>query len=296
MLFSIIMVSVALRWIPSPVFMVMGGVRLTESESIILSMRFLLIAGCIVTAPIFLVAYTTLCIARPMQAAYRPGARRDRISFGVWSAMAASWLVWLLVLPATQAEQRLRYQAERAIHGGDVAQLCQLARSHAMSDFPPHWDPPPRIGYGEREPELIQLMLGIFKHAPPPWLQQILVEKMSAHVEQLSAWYTPNSLASLSEPQLAALLELISLTDDIQWTILSEAIDRELETTSISASSPRIASAAQAASRLIPGVSQPRQGRQRANVTKSLPSSGSHFPKTQQKQRPPQKRNVLRWP
>ncbi len=234
MVFSVAMALLALQLIPSPLFMIMGGVRLTESESIILGTRLWITAACVLTGPVWLLVYLVQWGKFPWQPAFCEARQPVPVSGGLVSLLVASWLVWLPILPTTQAEQALRFQAEQAIRGGRFEQLCQLAAAHPAGDFPPHWDPPPRIGYGEQQPNLIDAMQGILQHQAPPWLRAVYEEKLDAYLDQLAAWYSQNSLPSLTDGQLQNLLELVDQTRPEIWQRLPQAIEHELESEDIS--------------------------------------------------------------
>jgi hypothetical protein len=49
----------------------------------------------------------------------------------------------------TQKEQQLRYEAEHLLRAGDVAAAFRAMSSRQRSEYPPIWDPPPRMGYLE---------------------------------------------------------------------------------------------------------------------------------------------------
>ena len=67
--------------------------------------------------------------------------------------------MWLVFLPFTQREQRLRSDAERMLRGGDIRAALAAMSRHERHDYPPAWDPPPRIGWPEPEqPPVMDVM------------------------------------------------------------------------------------------------------------------------------------------
>ena len=49
---------------------------------------------------------------------------------------------------------------------------------HEPADFPPHWDPPPRIGYTSSAPPLLDIIEQIVAHPPADWVRQVYVNKL----------------------------------------------------------------------------------------------------------------------
>lgn len=213
LLFSTSVAWVALRLVPSPVFMIMGGVRLSESEQIISATRLLLEAGCLLTTPVWLLCYLVLLASRERWrwslaeiSTVPQGAAR-----GVWFLVLASLLVWLPVLPVTQAEQRLRWRFETLLRGEKVAEACELARSCQRTDLPPHWDAPPRVGYGEEHPALLPTLIALHVHEAPGWLWEIYQDKMGATLGAYGpmSFRNQNQMNQLSDEQVVALVAML---------------------------------------------------------------------------------------
>ena len=213
LLFSTVIAWIALRLVPSPVFMIMGGVRLTESEEIILSTRLLIEASCVLTAPVWLLCYLVLLWSREgwrwtLAEQQQTPAVASR---GLWGWVAMSLLVWLPVLPFTQAEQGWRWKLETLLRAGQYADVCQLARQCQRDDLPPHWDAPPRIGYGEERPELLPTLVGLYTHDPPSWLWQIYEDKLVAQLGYYGPMSSQNGhqFSRLRDDEVVALVALL---------------------------------------------------------------------------------------
>ena len=71
LLFSDVLAMIALYYAPGPIFMIMGGVRLTESEQIILSVRMFLTLLCYGTILIWAIGYVCVCCRRRTTSFYR---------------------------------------------------------------------------------------------------------------------------------------------------------------------------------------------------------------------------------
>ena len=180
MVFCIAMGYTALSLIPSPVFMIMGGIRLTESEEIILSLRMLLTAEGVLTAPIWLIGYFTCCsVKSPWKWQLREFTEQNQsASRTAWILAFCSLAIWVPFLAWTQNEQRLRWRAEKLLFAGSIVELSKFTHEHLEHELPPHWDPPPRIGYGETRPELIPTTLAIRASRPASWFWKLYLDKI----------------------------------------------------------------------------------------------------------------------
>ena len=85
-------------------------------------------------------------------------------------------LGWGFILPFVQPEQWLRRQAERELAAGRIAAGLDLMSRHARTDFPPHWEPPPHIGYGDDNPALLDVLDRLETHPAVDWVREIYWE------------------------------------------------------------------------------------------------------------------------
>jgi hypothetical protein len=158
----------AIQLTPRPMFSIMGGIRLTESEHLILGLTCNLMCLGILSSPVWLIgALTVWANSKPVWQV-PPGAREEGTvpDRGLWALAATSVAVWPFVLPWTQAEQGLRYRVEQDLRGGRIPEALALMTAHTPSAFPPHWDPPPRVGYGESVPPLVTVLEALVEHPP----------------------------------------------------------------------------------------------------------------------------------
>eukprot|EP00913_Durusdinium_trenchii_P023355 g21933.t1 len=161
---------------PLPIISIMGGIRLTESEQAIrAASNFILVWG-ILTSPVWLLA-TLISASRHPQFTAFDVRSNAAIAIPVWGIAIGSMLIWLPILTVTQPEQQLRRKVEVDLHAGRIYRAIELMSKHKQADFPPHWDPPPRPGYGEEKPELSAIGKVIRALEPPDWVRNIFKEK-----------------------------------------------------------------------------------------------------------------------
>jgi hypothetical protein len=142
-------VAGALLPLPVPLFTYMGGVRITPEVAFIRSVKgnLLFLGGC--SSPLWIIGYLAsvggtrgnLLVAIPSSSA--PGRKIS----GLWIFAVASLAIWLPILPFTQREQQLKTQVESAMEEGRFADGLAVMSAHRQEEFPPHWEPPPRLNF-----------------------------------------------------------------------------------------------------------------------------------------------------
>lgn len=106
-----------------------------------------------------------------------PSSRRG-VSLPLAAFIACALLVWVPILPTTQPEQQRRREVEVAVRAGDYDRVASLLRENGREAFPPHWDPPPRPGYGESRPEPELMLSALLALDAPVWFVALVVDKV----------------------------------------------------------------------------------------------------------------------
>jgi hypothetical protein len=89
--------------------------------------------------------------------------------------------IWIVILPVTQPEQRLRREVEIAFRKGRVEDALAIMSAHAQADFPPHWEPPPRFLKGEKMNSVLEVWEVVQHTEQSPWVRQVYAEKVAAY-------------------------------------------------------------------------------------------------------------------
>jgi hypothetical protein len=210
-------VALAVFWLtPVPLLSVMGGIRLSESESVMQGTVFLVRLLATLSWPIWLVgALAAGAIRRGSITGWSDvdlsESGSDPVSSGLWGLSALSVIVWAGILPFTQVEQINRWRAERDLRDGRIEDALAFMSQLDRSDFPPHWDPPPRIGYGEEPPSLVDILLHL-QHAPAPaWVHDIYREKLALQSRADLSYFYGHAirLDEMDDNQLARYVKLL---------------------------------------------------------------------------------------
>lgn len=184
LLFADSLAVVILFLTPLPVFSLMGGIRLSESEQIIQATAFTVGFIGVVSWPVWLIG-TVVVGAKPLEPRSpheTPPTSPKSASRLLWGLGIVSVGEWVFILPFTQPEQQLRRDVEELLHAGEIEPALELMSAHERVNFPPHWDPPPRVGYGETTPELLEVLEALVATEAKPWVEERYWEKFEYRI------------------------------------------------------------------------------------------------------------------
>lgn len=203
LLFGDAVMLAAVRLVPVPIFQLMGGVRLTESESVIWATTFFLqLAGYPVLLVLLVLYLVTLPPTRIEQASH--DSPSSRLNYASWLVAFASVAVWAFVLPFTQPEQQKRCDVEQRMAAGDLQGAVDFMVQHRQRDFPPHWSPPPQIALYPQDVELTDVMQIVLDLESDSWVKQVYMDKFLRKLPDVLGRFS-----RLSSPQLPAFVRIL---------------------------------------------------------------------------------------
>jgi hypothetical protein len=178
MFFADTVALIILRSTPLPIFQLMGGIRLSPSEQTIQTVALLVGFLGVVSWPVWFIGLIVVGWPRPSEwkLEWDEGLRTPH-SARVWGLAAGSVAAWIFVLPHTQSEQQLKWRVDRDLRGGRLQEAVAILSAHERKDFPPHWDPPPRLGYGETNPRAKDVLMALIATDARPWVRAVFAEK-----------------------------------------------------------------------------------------------------------------------
>lgn len=182
LLFSDVTLVAAAVASPKPVIDVMGGLQHSDADALIAGTAFAVIAWGVLLAPVLLIAaFVGGFWVRGSWRARRP-ERGERAPRGSVALACVALMVFAPALVVTQPEQRLRRRAEVMLRSGDIEGAFAEMSRHGRSAYPPIWDPPPRMGYLETEPDLMEVARAMEEHPPASWVRRIYAQKLARSV------------------------------------------------------------------------------------------------------------------
>ncbi|MFO0808252.1 MAG: hypothetical protein U0746_06490 [Gemmataceae bacterium] len=215
----------AVYLMPKPtIFAAMGGIRLSEAEQAITGAT--LMVGCwgMASLPIWLIGGLSAILKGKPVWQVPAGECASIPDRGLWALAALSLAAWIPILPSTQAEQRLRHQAEHDLKAGQIDAALAFMSAHEAHAFPPLWDPPPRVGYADAAPHLLDVLDAMTKDTPAPWVREQYIAKLK---RALGSPFTAHRLALNDAGRLAKTLRLLpegtaivdECRDTLEWYV-----------------------------------------------------------------------------
>lgn len=211
-LFGTAVLLAVLTFTPFPIFSIMGGIRLSEGDRALASFAF---GMRLLSFPVLAVSFVGLLAvsaSKKNRWRFAPIPEKLPLPRWFWAIPAAALAIWIPILPRTQPEQQLRYAVERDLRRGDLQEALATLAAHQSDEFPPHWDPPPRIGYRERKPDALEVALLAKQLAAPQWVQEMYLDKLVAlYAEHHGGEF--EKLQPQQRKQLHDYVEAIETTD-----------------------------------------------------------------------------------
>ena len=173
-------VAIALAFVtPKPIFNIMGGVRLSEPDQVLVDAVLMVQVFGMMSWLVWLIgAIVALSvIKKPWTVTAEPAP--CRVSKPLWATATALVVLGLALLPIGQPEQRRAYTAERLLKSNQLEAAVNYMSAFPREAFPPIWDPPPRVGYGEKEPDIMEVLSMMIRYDATRWMGQLYIDKLS---------------------------------------------------------------------------------------------------------------------
>lgn len=140
-----------LQFVPIPLIDLMGGLHLTDSDRLLqeVTIGVLFAGGCSFVLWLFLAALAFAESRLRWEIPAPVGAPSFRPSVPLLGLALVSLAIWAMVLPFTQPEQQLRFRVEKLFQTCRVRDAVAEMSAHQLSEFPPHWNPPPRVYFSQ---------------------------------------------------------------------------------------------------------------------------------------------------
>ncbi len=203
MLFADIVTFAAVSLAPTPIIDVMGGIRHSARDQLVADTTFLLQIYSVLSFPVWAIgALIALCRIQPdFPTLPEPGSLPRSRSLYVFAL--ASILAFAPLLIIAQPEQIRRHTAEGMLLSGRVAEGLAYMSRFESDDFPPQWEPPPRLGYGEDRPPTRSIADAMAADLPTswpaPWVAEIYVPAIRRYLHMQLDPHGPFSLSRTVE-------------------------------------------------------------------------------------------------
>ena len=182
MLFADAVVFVVLTTVPTPVIDIMGGIRQSERDALIGGVTMMVTLLAVLSAPLWIIgALSSLATLRPRWPDLSLHQQPKR-SFGLLTLAVVSVLAFVPLLIVSQPEQINKRTAEGYLLNGRVPEALAFMSARSPDDFPPQWNPPPRLGYRESEPSLHVVRDAMSDQWPAEWIAGVYLDKIDRNL------------------------------------------------------------------------------------------------------------------
>jgi hypothetical protein len=230
MLFADTVAIVLVILTPRPILSVMGGIRVSEAELVIDNASTAVLLLGILSWPVWLLGTAAVMVIRGSPKYAFPTSKGEVLARGTvltdnrwrlnlsgsgspvsrstWIVTAAAVFALLPMMFVAQGPQVLRRSAERGLRGGQIDDELRLMSAHERSDFPPLWDPPPRIAYRDSRPQILKVMKRMNAVECAPWVREVYIDKFSNYLNYTITWSTFESHSQEVVEYVAVLEQL----------------------------------------------------------------------------------------
>jgi hypothetical protein len=222
---------------PWPIFNIMGGVRLSESDAAVLgALLNVMVFGGISWLVWLIAAGIVIGKRTPMWRLLRSPHVERRVSIATWLIAGLCPIFGIALLPVGQPQQQRRADVEERLYAGQFDQAIEYVAKLSRDDFPPVWDPPPRLGYGERSPPILPIIEAIDRHRAAAWFRDLYVRKLSQEPQRL-LWDAAPHQQHPDQEELRRAIDAIekhipakSLDSELRWEIEYFADESQIDT------------------------------------------------------------------
>lgn len=230
LLFSDVAIVIGAFASPKPLIDFMGGMQHSPEDEMLSSTNFLTMFYGIVSLPVWLVGgiWAMAVMRGRWNVAHAEWGRAPRWLLGLALFALAAWII---PMTRTQIEQRNRWEADTLLRAGKINDALTMMSSKGRGEFPPIWDPAPKLGWGETRPMIEEVAETILTRDTPTWIGKMYTVKSRRYLFSYNegGWQnletivkSPQPYASGGDAGLLARLRLHEKYDDT----LSES-DRE---------------------------------------------------------------------
>ncbi len=176
MLLADVEALIGLSFLPWPLLDMMGGLMMSDNESLKREAACLVLQAGIFSLPLWLIGFG-YALTRKDLAWQGPLEQQSSSRFnGLMMLALASVLIWAPILPATQPAMMRKREVEALFEEGKIPEALAEMSRRDRSEYPLIWEPPPL--HAELQPK-IEVVLGALGQQPiAPWVVDIYLHKV----------------------------------------------------------------------------------------------------------------------
>eukprot|EP00752_Nemacystus_decipiens_P013752 g12205.t1 len=183
MLFADAVVFVVITTVPTPVIDVMGGIRQSERDALLSGVTLMVTLLAVLTAPLWIIgSLVSMAMLRPSWPELpSPPGRSGAV--GLFAVAVLLLLAFVPPLIMSQPEQINQREVEKLFERGSVPEALAKMSALEPGDFPPQWNPPPKLGYRETVPSLDAVRDAMIEAWPADWVAELYLDKINRRLK-----------------------------------------------------------------------------------------------------------------
>lgn len=192
---------------PWPLIELMGGLRRSPSEELLVATTRGLASVCLFAIPLCGIAMLVERFLGSRWYAEKLDDPQRSHPWGMYALAALSLAVWIPILPHTQAEQQLRRRVEQSFEGEDIPAAMRALSARRREEFPPHWEPPYRWQsrfYPRGNEKFLKAAKASLHPQVPQWIKDVYAARLAEAMQAVRARFL------LSDEDLLRLLQVVS--------------------------------------------------------------------------------------
>jgi hypothetical protein len=170
----------------------MGGIRLTQTQQVLMNYQSAVAAGCFYgIIPVLIAALGAIAMSRsPNHRSKEIGSEDLSMGRSVWLWPAVSGVVLLVAATFFQPKLMRSAQVDNLLRKGAVEDAIGRMQTYGESAFPPVWDPPPKHpSHGELQPAITLIADAIETTNPEPWIVDRLMVQADEIALRQEGWF-----------------------------------------------------------------------------------------------------------
>jgi hypothetical protein len=164
---------------PMPIFDVMGGIRHSQVDNVVLGALMNMRVFGVISWPVWLIGAIAVLTMKSPWSLSDDRTHSHRVTASLWAFASLLLVAGGAILPFGQAQQQHASEAAKLLRANELATAVKYLSALDRTELPPIWDPPPRTGYGESQPPVLDVLDEIAQRDGPGWLANTYVEKLS---------------------------------------------------------------------------------------------------------------------
>ena len=203
----------------------MGGIRLTQTQQILVDFQSVVLGGIFYSAvPVLILGIVSMVICSQRGKRELPCRRLPRLHRQCWWIPACTLVAAFAGLFTFQPALHRAARVDRHLLAGEFEPAFRLMETNGEAAFPKQWDPVPTFPTSqESKPRIYQMIRSLAEQNPPGWIHNRLLVQAEDLLFRQAGWYQGtrrlradlNGIIDLDLDSLISLRESMALLETV---------------------------------------------------------------------------------